>query len=101
MALLFGSVISFTYICLNTKTMKKKETLIVLMPVDTTERRGPGSGDTSADALENTNYSSIAELEKKLPVGAFKLNLSDFMEACNDQEINLDSYWITYINIIS
>ena len=73
-----------------------KETFIVLLPVDSTDRH------KDANRLESEKFSSLKELIKALPKEALFYDLSNFMEACNSQDIvSLEPYWITYVHIIS
>ena len=62
---------------------------IVLLPINHFERR-------QAENMENTNP-TLEENKAMYRNGALFHNLEDFTELCNDQVINLDDYWITYI----
>ena len=64
----------------------------MLLPVDQYERN-------DVEYLENTNFSSLLDIGDKFRDAWIFINLNEFMTACNDQEINLELYWITYINV--
>ena len=53
-----------------------------------------------AEHLEN-NTLDIIQVNELRARGAAVLELTSFMDICNDQEINLDSYWISYITVES
>ena len=74
--------------------MKK---VIILLPVDNYDRR------TDAEAVEDTTFERLGEIGDKFPDAQvmFFISISDFMDACNDQEINLEQYWLTYVNVRS
>jgi hypothetical protein len=71
-----------------------EKTMIVMMPIAKFDRR------KDAEHLENNhlNLISINELRAR---GAAVLALSEFMDLCNDQEIDLGGYWISYISTLS
>lgn len=63
--------------------------IIVLMPIRKNERK-------LAEQIENCLLSD--EQIKQLRInGAMFLQPTDFMDMCNDQEINLEEYWVSYI----
>ena len=66
---------------------------IVLLPVEEYDRRG------TAEAYENAVFENHEEAYKVLGNDAGIYELTTFMDACNDQDINLEGYWITYITI--
>ena len=73
--------------------MKKNESVIVLLyPVSKYDRR------KDAEFIENNCY-TIDELKTLIPVDVLKLTLTDFMDKCNNEDISLDSYWLSYIRI--
>jgi hypothetical protein len=41
----------------------------------------------------------LGQVEDLRTRGAAVLALSEFMDLCNDQELDLGDYWISYINI--
>ncbi len=49
--------------------------------------------------IEDSEY-TVEELETVLSNNVLSLTLTDFMDACNNQDIKLDYYWVTYISII-
>ena len=57
-----------------------------------------------AEDIQNMNFNSselvLEEIRKHEPcdnVGICEMN--DFMDLCNNQEVNLDKYFISYVNI--
>jgi len=69
---------------------------ILLLPVDDYDRRD------DAEAVENTTFESISDLEDRFPKDFLVYpDISDFMDDCNNQEINLELYWLTYVNLKS
>ena len=78
------------------------KTYIVLAEVDLYDRRN------FAEDLENSIHRTIGDFMDKFSTrgkdgqtGILIFSFTDFMDACNDQEINLENYWVTYINIKS
>jgi hypothetical protein len=74
--------------------MIEMKTMIVMLPIDKFDRR------MDAEHLEN-NTLDIIQVNELRASGAAVLELTSFMDICNDQEINLDSYWISYITVES
>ena len=68
------------------------EIRILLIPIDRHDRRG------LAERIENNLY-DIHELETAIPNDVDIVALHDFMDLCNDQVIDLEKYWISYIRI--
>lgn len=68
------------------------ETRILLIPIERHDRRG------FAERVENNLY-DIKELETAIPNDVDIVALHDFMDLCNDQMIDLENYWISYIRI--
>jgi len=66
------------------------ETRILLIPIDEHDRRG------FAENVENNLY-DIHQLETAIPNDIDIITLSDFMDLCNNQMIDLEQYWISYI----
>ncbi len=65
------------------------ETRIILVKVNNAER-----GELKA--IENKVFNDISEIKLK----SFEtLNLSEFMELCNDGDLWLDGYWMGYIQL--
>jgi len=78
--------------------MYTKETLILLFEINFFDKK-------DAENIENNTYNADQLLQildmaidKETTIGVY--SLSDFMGLCNNQEINLEDYWITYINHI-
>jgi len=70
---------------------------VLLFPVDEYDRR------TLAESIENKTYNTkagINGLYNSLPTDSLVYELTEFMDACNNQEIELEGYWLTYVNII-
>lgn len=63
-----------------------EEIKIVLMPVKYYERK-------DAEGIEDKVIRTLKGLDEDVEV----YSLSDFMDKCNDEEINLDAYWVSYI----
>jgi hypothetical protein len=68
------------------------KTAIVILPIDDFDRRW------DAEHLEN-NTLNQDQVEKLKERGASVLALTDFMDLCNDQELDLGEYWISYITV--
>lgn len=54
------------------------------------------------ECIEGNVYASYDELREKVGFLAKEINiypLTDFMDACNDQEIALDEIWICYVHV--
>lgn len=66
---------------------------VLLYPIDNHDRR------TDAEHIENNGY-TIDELMSGLPNDVSVLTLSEFMDLCNNEEFNPDSYWVSYIRIL-
>lgn len=80
---------------------KKTNLRIVLLSVDDFS-----DGRKVADHIENTTYKNTNEALKDIlskedleTAGVGIYEPTDFMEACNDQEINLEQFWVSYIFI--
>jgi len=66
------------------------EKMIVMLPIDKFDRR------RDAEHLEN-NTLTQDQVQEWRDKGAALLALTEFMDLCNDQEIDLGGYWISYI----
>ena len=66
------------------------EIRILLIPIDEYDRRG------FAENIENNLY-DIHQLETAIPNDIDIVTLSNFMDLCNNQMIDLEQYWISYI----
>ena len=64
--------------------------MIVMLPIDKFDRR------RDAEHLENNTLNEI-QVQEWRDKGAAVLALTEFMDLCNDQEIDLGGYWISYI----
>ena len=73
--------------------MEQPKVKIVLMPIDEYDRR------KNAEAYENAVFETHDEARKVIGEKAGICELTTFMEMCNDQELDLEQYWITYITI--
>lgn len=71
--------------------------VIILLPVDHYDRRH------DAESVENTGFPTLGAVGDRFPHDGvmFFTSMSDFMDACNDQEINLEHFWLTYVNVLS
>jgi len=73
--------------------MKVQEQIRVLLyPVSNYDRR-------DAEHIENNDI-TINKLETLIPNDVGVSKLTDFMDLCNNQELNLEEYWVSYIRII-
>ena len=68
--------------------------MIVMLPIDKFDRR------RDAEHLENNTLNEI-QVQEWRDKGAAVLRLTEFMDLCNDQEIDLGGYWISYISTLS
>jgi hypothetical protein len=68
------------------------EKMIVMMPIDKFDRR------RNAEHLENNTLNQV-QVEDLRERGAAVLALTEFMDLCNDQQIDLGEYWISYITV--
>jgi len=68
------------------------EKMIVMLPIDKFDRR------RDAEHLENNTLNEI-QVQEWRDKGAAVLRLTEFMDLCNDMEIDLGGYWISYITL--
>jgi hypothetical protein len=68
------------------------EKMIVMLPIDKFDRR------RDAEHLENNTLNEVQVAEWRSR-GAAVLALTEFMDLCNDMEIDLGKYWISYITL--
>jgi len=68
------------------------EKMIVMLPIDKFDRR------RDAEHLENNTLNQV-QVQEWRDKGAAVLRLTEFMDLCNDQEIELGGYWISYITL--
>lgn len=55
---------------------------------------------TFAERIENNVYESVGSFLGKYPdLDCLVFSLSEFMDAANDQEIDLENYWITVVKV--
>jgi hypothetical protein len=73
--------------------MEQPKVKIVLLPVEEYDRR------KVAEAYENAVFETIEDARKVFGENAGISQLTTFMDMCNDEELNLEGYWITYITI--
>ena len=66
------------------------EIKMLLFPIDKYDRRN------DVEFIEN-NYYTLDELETKIAKDIVVLSLSDFQDLCNDQEFDIENYWVTYV----
>ena len=67
----------------------KKQIRVLVYPIYNYTRE-------DAENIENSLY-SIEELESVIPDDVQMFTLSDFMDACNNDEVNIYGSWISYI----
>lgn len=70
-----------------------KSIRVLLYPVSAYDRKD------NAEHIEDNGYRA-EELESVLPNDVLSYTLTDFMDACNNQEIQLGEYWVSYIRVI-
>ena len=66
---------------------------VLLYPVSGYDRKD------NAEHIENNGY-KVDELDMVLPPDVLSFNLTDFMDACNNQELDLNAYWVSYVRVI-
>ena len=66
-------------------------TVIVLLPIDNFERQ-------EANNLEHSEICQVTQNDLQIR-GAEFYPISDFMEMCNDESIDLTGHWLTYLKI--
>ncbi len=71
----------------------KTEIRILLFPVNDYDRKD------DVEVIKNVTW-TISDLET-LSDNVLDYSLSDWTDACNDQEVDLENYWLTYINFES
>lgn len=78
------------------------KTYIILLAIDTFDRR------KNAERIENEKFDSIKMLYELLQKDiddeitdkdVLIFELTDFMDACNNEELELSLWWVTYVNI--
>ena len=62
--------------------------IIVLLPITLFDRK-------QAERIENCESSN--ENVKKIIEQSICMEISDFMDLCNNQEFDIEQYWLTYI----
>ena len=65
------------------------ETYVILLPIDIFNRE-------KAESIENTILTNLYDVDF-MKDGGEAYRLSEFMDACNNQEIDLSKYWLTYV----
>ena len=75
------------------------KTKIVLIPITDDTR----TGRKDAEGIENSTFEDKQQLADTFfggDVNLFRIvELTDFMDMCNNQELYLDDYWVSYVNI--
>lgn len=66
------------------------EIRMLLFPIDKYDRRN------DAEFIENNVY-DLHQLETAIPKDVDIVTLSDFMDLCNSQMLDLEQYWVSYI----
>lgn len=77
------------------------KTYIVLLAVDIFDRR------QHAELIENETFKDLNSVYRLLSKDRDDISrddvlfyrLTDFMDACNDQMLELELWWVTYVNI--
>lgn len=77
------------------------KTFIVLLAVDVFDRHG------HADRIENMTFIDSADMKKFLSEGidaditgdVLWYELTEFMEECNGQMLELELWWVSYVNL--
>lgn len=74
-----------------------KNQILVLLPLN-----GEFEYDRKDDAerIKNEDYHSIDTIRKEFPNCLTYDNLADFTLDSNDELIDLEKYWVTYVNIV-
>ena len=65
------------------------ETFIILLPIKIFER-------DKAESIENTILTNLIDVDF-IQDGGEAYRLSEFADACNHQDIDLNNYWLTYV----
>ena len=65
------------------------EIFVILLPIKIFER-------DFAETIENTTLINLYDANF-MEDGGEAYRLREFMDACNDQEIDLSEYWVTYV----
>jgi len=68
-------------------------TIIILIPLNNDDRV---NGRGVAESIEHNTTLETIQKEHGEDIEGY--SLSDFMDLCNNQEFNPDSYWVSYIN---
>lgn len=86
------------------EAVSKTETVMVVIPIDFHNAR------KVCENIQNDTYASSSELREYLneelditdetEEHPMFFNLNDFMDECNDQYLNMESYFISYVEII-
>jgi hypothetical protein len=69
----------------------KEQIRVLLYPINTADYERH-----DAENIEGSVY-TIEEIEMVLPDDVEYYTLSEFMDKCNNEEIELDNYWVSYI----
>lgn len=90
----FYNLLTINYVY-NKKTKMKKR-VIILLSVDVYHRE-------NAEAIEDTDFNTLSDIQDHFSDKStiFYTSMSEFMDDCNDEQINLELYWLTYVNVKS
>ena len=73
----------------------EKKTLIILLPVGQYDRI------EDAERVEGKNYANLRDIKERFPGDdVLVYALSNFIYDSNNENINHQNYWITYVHII-
>lgn len=75
-----------------------RKQIIILLPTDDYDRID------DAERLEGHNFNSLEEIHNEFDDEKGQhlvYTLPNFMLHTNDQVLNLESYWLTYVNLLS
>ena len=75
----------------------KQETLILLFPISHFDRKEAEGIENNAYTSDNFNEALSIWDEKEANIEAH--SLTDFMDLCNNQDVNLEDYWVTYVKL--
>ena len=72
------------------------KTIIILVPVTMGDR-------TVLEHIENEKFENANDIPKVLNLelgkSVFLQDLTNFMDYCNNQELDLESYWVGYVQV--
>lgn len=73
--------------------MRDKQIVFILLPVDNYDRID------DAEKMEGKNFMNLRDLDSAFPNEDVLIYTSEsnFMWDCNNQDINFENYWLTYV----